>query len=52
MEELTNKDSPMPVGAKTRIKYAHLDHTITQVEKSFSTILLNFVQQLSETVKI
>ena len=37
MEEFTNKDASMPVGTKTLIKLSHTGHTITQIEKSFST---------------
>ncbi|MDE7430744.1 MAG: hypothetical protein K2N34_02340 [Lachnospiraceae bacterium] len=42
MEEWTNKDAPMPVGTKTRIKLTHSGHTISQIEKSFNTVLLEF----------
>ena len=52
MEEFTNKDCPMPVGTKTRIKLSHTGHTITQIEKSFSTILLDFNIKLSSTTPI
>ena len=47
MEEFTNKDCPMPVGTKTKIKLTHPGHTITQVEKSFVTIKLNFNAKLT-----
>ena len=47
MEEFTNKDCPMPVGSKTRIKLTHSGHTITQVEKSFVTIKVDVVLRLS-----
>ena len=52
MEEFTNNDAPMPVGTKTRIKLSHTGHTITQIEKSFSTILLDFYIKLSEPVDV
>ena len=52
MEEFTNKDAPMPVGTKTRIKLTHTGHTITQIEKSFSTILLDFNIKLSEKIDV
>ena len=52
MEEFTNKDAPMPVGTKTRIKLTHSGHTITQIEKSFSTILLDFNVKLSEKIDV
>ena len=52
MEEFTNKDAPMPVGTKTRIKLTHTGHTITQIEKSFSTILLDFSIKLSEKIDV
>ena len=47
MEEFTNKDAPMPVGTKTRIKLTHSGHAITQIEKSFATIKLNFNVKIS-----
>ena len=52
MEEFTNKDAPMPVGTKTRIKLSHSGHTITQIEKSFSTIQLEFFVQLSKAIDV
>ena len=52
MEEFTNKDAPMPVGTKTRIKLSHTGHAITQIEKSFSTILLDFNLKLSEAIDL
>ena len=52
MEEFTNKDAPMPVGTKTRIKLSHSGHTITQIEKSFSTIQLEFILQLSKAIDL
>ena len=52
MEEFTNKDAPMPVGTKTRIKLSHSGHTITQIEKSFSTIQLEFFVQLSKVIDV
>ena len=52
MEEFTNKDCPMPVGTKTRIKLSHTGHTITQIEKSFSTILLDFNIRLSQPIDV
>ncbi|WP_447387119.1 hypothetical protein, partial [Streptococcus pseudopneumoniae] len=50
MEEFTNKDAPMPVGTKTRIKLTHSGHTISQIEKGFSTIHLDYLVQLSEAI--
>ena len=52
MEEFTNKDAPMPVGTKTRIKLTHSGHTITQIEKSFSTILLDFNIKLNQAIDV
>ena len=52
MEEFTNKDAPMPVGTKTRIKLSHSGHTITQIEKSFSTILLDFYVKLNQSIDV
>ena len=52
MEEFTDKDAPMAVGTKTKIKLTHSGHTITQIEKSFSTILLDFVLQLNEAIDV
>ena len=52
MEEFTNKDAPMPVGTKTRIKLTHSGHTITQIEKSFSTIMLEFELQLNKAIDV
>ena len=52
MEEFTNKDAPMPVGTKTRIKLSHSGHTITQIEKSFSTIQLDFIVRLNEKIDV
>lgn len=46
MEEATNKDCPMPVGTKTRIKLTHTGHTITQVEKSFVTFKVDITLRL------
>lgn len=48
MEEFKDKDAPLPVGTKTRIKLSHSGHTITQIEKSFTTILLDFIIKLSQ----
>ena len=47
MEEFTNKDCPMPVGTKTRVKLSHSGHAITQIEKSFVTVRLNFNAKIS-----
>ena len=52
MEEFTNKDCPMPVGTKTRIKLSHTGHTITQIEKSFSIILLDFSIKLNGPIDV
>ena len=52
MEEFTNKDAPMSVGTKTRIKLTHSGHTISQIEKGFSTVLLDFLVQLSEAIDV
>ena len=52
MEEFTSKDAPMLVGTKTRIKLSHSGHTITQIEKSFSTIQLEFLVQLSKAIDV
>ena len=52
MEEFTNKDAPMPVGTKTRIKLSHSGHTITQIEKSFSTIQLDFLVKLNKQIDV
>ena len=52
MEEFKDKDAPLPVGTKTRIKLTHSGHTISQIEKGFSTILLEFQVKLSEPVDV
>ena len=52
MEEFKDKDAPLPVGTKTRIKLTHSGHTISQIEKGFSTILLDFQLKLSEPVDV
>ena len=52
MEEFKDKDAPLPVGTKTRIKLTHSGHTITQIEKSFSTILLDFRIKLSDPIDV
>ena len=52
MEEFKDKDAPLPVGTKTRIKLTHSGHTITQIEKSFSTILLDFIIKLSTPIDV
>ena len=36
MEEFNDKDAPLPVGTKTKIKLTHSHHTIPQIEKGFS----------------
>ena len=50
MEEWMNKDAPMPVGTKTRIKLTHSGHTISQIEKSFNTVLLEFDINLDSNI--
>ena len=52
MEEFKDKDAPLPVGTKTRIKLSHSGHTITQIEKSFTTILLDFIIKLSQPIDV
>ena len=52
MEEFKDKDAPLPVGTKTRIKLTHSGHTITQIEKSFTTILLDFIIKLSKPIDV
>ena len=52
MEEFKDKDAPLPVGTKTRIKLTHSGHTITQIEKSFSTILLDFNVKLNQVIDV
>ena len=52
MEEFKDKDAPLPVGVKTRIKLTHSGHTISQIEKGFSTVLLDFQLKLSEPVDV
>ena len=51
-EEFTNKDAPMPVGTKTRIKLTHSGHTITQIEKCYSSIQLEFFVQLNKAIDV
>ena len=52
MEEFKDKEAPLPVGTKTRIKLSHSGHTITQIEKSFTTILLDFIIKLSQPIDV
>ena len=52
MEEFKDKDAPLPVGTKTKIKLTHSGHTISQIEKGFSTIHLDFILQLSEAIDV
>ena len=41
-EEFQNKDVPMPVGTKTRLKLTHSGHTISQIEKGFINATVEF----------
>ncbi len=41
-EEFQNKDVPMPVGTKTRLKLTHSGHTISQIEKGFVNATVEF----------
>lgn len=41
-EEFLNKDAPMPVGTKTRLKLTHSGHTISQIEKGFINATVEF----------
>ena len=52
MEEFKDKDTPLPVGTKTRIKLTHSGHTISQIEKSFTTVLLDFQLKLSDKIDV
>ena len=52
MEEFKDKDAPLPVGVKTRIKLTHSGHTISQIEKGFSTIHVDFILKLSEKIDV
>ena len=52
MEEFDDKAAPLPVGAKTKIKLTHSNHTISQIEKGFVTVLVDEILQLSEAIDV
>ena len=52
MEEFKDKDAPLPVGTKTKIKLTHSGHTISQIEKGFVTVLVDEILQLSEAIDV
>ena len=51
-EDVDDKDAPMPIGTKTKIKWTHQGHTISQMEKNFVTAKLNLVVQLNKTLNL
>ena len=50
-EEFQNKDVPMPVGTKTRLKLTHSGHTISQIEKGFINATVEFKVKLQNDIK-
>ena len=51
-EDVDDKDAPMPIGTKTKIKWTHQGHTISQMEKNFVTAKLNLVVQLNKELHL
>ena len=51
-EDVDDKTAPMPVGTKTKIKWTHKGHTISQMEKNFATLRLEFVAQLNKVLDL
>ena len=51
-EDVDDKDAPMPVGTKTKIKWTHAGHTISQMEKNFVTVRLDSLVQLSKALTL
>lgn len=49
-EEFQNKDVPMPVGTKTRLKLTHSGHTISQIEKGFINATVEFKVKLQNDI--
>ena len=49
-EEFQNKDVPMPIGSKTRMKLTHSGHTISQIEKGFINMKVNFTVKLQTPI--
>ena len=52
MEEFNDKDAPLPVGTKTKIKLTHSYHTIPQIEKGFLTVHLDIILALFEAIDV
>ena len=51
-EDVDDKDAPMPVGTKTKIKWTHAGHAISQMEKNFVTVKLDIQAQLNKALTI
>ena len=51
-EEFQNKDVPMQIGSKTRMKLTHSGHTISQIEKGFINMHVKFAVKLQTKIKI
>lgn len=49
-EEFQNKDAPMPIGTKTRMKLTHSGHTISQIEKGFITMKIDFSVKFQDPI--
>ncbi len=49
-EEFQNKDVPMPIGSKTRMKLTHSGHTISQIEKGFINMHVKFSVKLQNKI--
>ena len=50
--ECTEQPAPHPVGTKTYLRLTSENFTITQMEKSFVTVLLEFYVKLSQSVDV
>ena len=51
-EDVDDKDAPMSIGTKTKIKWTHSGHTISQMEKNSCTQKVDFYVQLNKTLTL
>ncbi|WP_289705227.1 hypothetical protein, partial [Bacteroides acidifaciens] len=51
VEELCHdKDEPIPIGTKTKIRLTHSGHTISQIEKSFLRLIVDLNLSMNKTI--
>ncbi len=50
-EEFDNKNAPMPIGSKTRMKLTHSGHTISQIEKGFINMKIAFKVKFQDEIE-